>query len=116
MTPSLNILVGTTDLLHEGVELLLLLAEGGFSIEDARLTLALILLLLVGGLLVSSVVVVSWRCFYKAGPLWCLVSVRGSLARDTAVTPQILDLNFFFSSLAEFRRYPFLFPFLLAKP
>jgi hypothetical protein len=27
------------------------------------------------------------------------------------VTPRILELNFFFSSLAKFGRYPFLFPF-----
>jgi hypothetical protein len=32
------------------------------------------------------------------------------------VTPRILELNFFFSSLTKFGRYPFLFPFLLAKP
>jgi hypothetical protein len=32
------------------------------------------------------------------------------------VTPRIFELNFFFSSLAKFGRYPFLFPFPLAKP
>jgi hypothetical protein len=32
------------------------------------------------------------------------------------VTPRIFELNFFFSSLAKFGCYPFLFPFPLAKP
>jgi hypothetical protein len=35
--------------------------------------------------------------------------------RLLVVTPRIFELNFFFSSLAKFGRYPFLFPFPLAK-
>jgi hypothetical protein len=50
--PPLDTLVGVVDLLHEAVELFLLLAEGDFTSEDACLALTLVLLL-VGGLLVQ---------------------------------------------------------------
>jgi hypothetical protein len=76
--PPLDTLVGAVDLLHEGVELFLLLAEGGFMSEDVCLALTLVLLL-VGGLLVPSSVVVSWRRCHEASPLWHLVGVGVSL-------------------------------------
>jgi hypothetical protein len=44
----LNVAVNPVEPLNECVELLLLLSEGGFAGEDARLTLALIFLLLDG--------------------------------------------------------------------
>jgi hypothetical protein len=50
--PLLNTVVDVVELLHEGIELLLLLAEGGLMSEDVRLPLALVLLFLVGGFLV----------------------------------------------------------------
>ena len=67
--PPLDILVGAIDLLYEGVKLFLLLAQGGFTSEDACLALALVLLLLVWGLPVLPAIVVSRWCFHKAGPL-----------------------------------------------
>jgi hypothetical protein len=41
---------------------------------------------------------------------------RGPLRARSRVTPQILQLNFFFSLLAKIRALPFLFLFPLAKP
>jgi hypothetical protein len=77
--PPLNVLIGTVDLLHEGVELLLLLVEGNFTSEDACLVLALVLLLLVRGLLVPSIIVASWQCYHDASPFWRLVGVGVNL-------------------------------------
>jgi hypothetical protein len=56
-TPPLNIIVDSVEILHEGVELLLLLTKGGLTHQDARLVLALVLFL-IGVLLVPSSVVV----------------------------------------------------------
>lgn len=50
--PPLDVPIDAVKLLQEGVELLLLLAEGGLAGEDACLALALVHLLLVAGLLV----------------------------------------------------------------
>jgi hypothetical protein len=43
-TPLLDVHIGTIDFLHAGVELFLLLAEGGLASKDPCLTLVLILL------------------------------------------------------------------------
>jgi hypothetical protein len=49
--------------------------------------------------------------------LWCMAVTTDYVeSGNSSVTPRILELNFFFSSLAKFGRYPFLFPFQLAKP
>lgn len=50
--PPLDVLIDAVELLQEGVELFLLLAEGGLAGEDACLALALVHLLLVAGLLI----------------------------------------------------------------
>jgi hypothetical protein len=77
-TPPLDVPVGMVDLLHVGIELFLLLAEGGLASEDACLALVLVLLL-VGGLLVPSAVIVSRWCCHEASPHWHLVGVGVSL-------------------------------------
>jgi hypothetical protein len=41
----------------------------------------------------------------------CVRAADGHTMLELVVTPLILELNFFFSSLAKFGRYPFLFPF-----
>jgi hypothetical protein len=51
--PPLDITIDTVEFLHDGVELFLMLPKGGLSSEDACLALALVLLLLIGGLRVS---------------------------------------------------------------
>lgn len=64
--PSLDITIDAVEFLHEGVELFLLLAEGGLTSEDARL--ALVLLFWVGGHLVSPAIVISRWCCHEASP------------------------------------------------
>jgi hypothetical protein len=90
--PPLDIPVGAVNLLHEDVELFLLLAEGGFTSKDVCLALVLVLLL-AGGLLVPSAIVILWRCCHEASPLWCLVGVRASLGCGMArvVLEQVED-------------------------
>lgn len=61
-----NITAYAVEFLHEGVELFLLLAEGGLTSEDARL--ALVLLFWVGGHLVSPAIVISRWCCHEASP------------------------------------------------
>jgi hypothetical protein len=65
--PPLDIIVDAVEFLHEGVELLLLLTEQGLSRQDALMALSLVLLL-IGGLLVSPTIFV-WRGrFHEADP------------------------------------------------
>jgi hypothetical protein len=66
--PPLDIVVDADEFLYGGVEFFLLLAKGGFVSEDARLALVQVLLLLIGGLLVPSTIVIwRWRC-HEVGP------------------------------------------------
>jgi hypothetical protein len=51
--PLLDITIDAVEFLHDGVELFLMLAEGGLSSEDVCIALALVLLLLIRGLCVS---------------------------------------------------------------
>jgi hypothetical protein len=82
--PPLNIVVDSVEVLHEGVELLLLLTKGGLTHQDARLVLALVLFFLIGGLLVSSAVVV-WRGRrHEAGPFRRLFNVEVGPSRTVA--------------------------------
>jgi hypothetical protein len=45
-----------------------------------------------------------------------VAQIRHFDSQETTITPQIFGVEFFFSSLTKFGRYPFLFPFPLAKP
>jgi hypothetical protein len=62
----LDITIDAVEFSYKGVELFLLLAEGGLTSEDARLALALVLLFLIGDLLVPLVIVISRRCCHEA--------------------------------------------------
>lgn len=59
--PPLDITADVVEFLHEGIKLLLLLAEGGLASKDARL--ALELFFLIGSLLVLSVIVIQSLSF-----------------------------------------------------
>lgn len=86
--PPLDILVGAIDLLYEGVKLFLLLAQGGFTSEDACLALALVLLLLSPPLLSFCGSVAT-----KQAPLWHLIDIEVSLSWVTTrvVLKQVKD-------------------------
>lgn len=82
--PPLNIVVDSVELLHKGVELLLLLTKGGLTHQDARLVLALVLFFLIGVLLVPSAVVV-WRGRrHEPGPFRCLFAIEVVPGRTVA--------------------------------
>jgi hypothetical protein len=80
----LNIVVNLVVPLDDCVELLLLLLEGGSTGEDARMTLALVFLLLDGGSQVPRFVVASWWRGHKAGSFLCLAGVQAVLHRGSA--------------------------------
>jgi hypothetical protein len=80
----LNVVVNPVVPLDECVELLQLLLEGGFTGEDACMTLALVFLLLDGGSQVPRFVVASWWCGHKEGSFLRPVGVQVMLHRGSA--------------------------------
>ena len=71
----LNVAINSIELTDKSVNLFLLLPEGGLIGEDARLGLALIFLLLDGGLIIPPAIVVSWWWCHKEGPFERFISV-----------------------------------------
>lgn len=80
----LNVAVNPIEPLDECVELLLLLSKGSLVGKDARLTLALVFIFLVGGLQVSPSIVASWRRGYEASSFLHLVRVHVGFHRGIA--------------------------------
>lgn len=73
---SLYVVVDSIEPLYEGIKLLLLLLDYSLMGEDSRLTLVLVLLLLVRGVdIISSVGLVSWWCWHETGMFSCLSSI-----------------------------------------
>lgn len=80
----LDVALNPIEFTYEGVELLVVLMEGGITGKDARLALALVLFFLVRGLLVPSPIVILWRCCHEIDPFSHIVAVRVGLSRAVA--------------------------------
>jgi hypothetical protein len=71
----LHVVVDSIESTSEGIDLLLLLPEAFLAVEDSRLALELVLLIMVGGIFISPTILTSWWCCHEASSPDCLSGV-----------------------------------------